>query len=350
MKAAVYLGPGHIDIQDVPTPECGPGEVLLAIDACSVCGTDVRIYKHGHRKVTPPRITGHEICATVKEVGAGVTDVQVGDRVVVVTEVGCGHCVYCLQKQPNMCETRRAIGYAFDGGFAEYMKVPAEAVAQGNLLKVPEGLDPAHASLVEPLACCLNGQRFLNIGLGDTVVVFGAGPIGCMHLLLARLQGASKTILINHSSQERLEMAARFNPDVSITASQEDPVAAVLEATGGRGADVVIVACSSPTAQEQAIAMAATRGRVSLFGGLPGTEPRISFDSNRVHYKELAVFGAASAYHHLYQQALDYISQGIIPAEQLITHQFGLEDTAKAIETAARGSALKVVVRPHQGR
>lgn len=346
MKAAVYLNPGHIEIREVSTPTAGPGEVVLAIDACTVCGTDVRIYKHGHRNVTPPRITGHEICGTVKEVGPGVEGITVGERVIVYTEVGCGRCEYCIQKRINMCAERKAIGYAFDGGFAEYMKVPAAAVAQGNLIKVPDGVPSAHAAIAEPLACCLNGQRFLDISLGDTVVVFGAGAIGCMHLELAKRQGAAKLILINNSSEERLRLAERFDPDVCITAAKEDPVEAVLKATQGRGADVVIVACSSPKAQEQAIAMAAPHGRISLFGGLPGTEPRISFDSNRVHYKELSVFGAFSAYPHQYLQALNYISSGIIPAEKLLTHEFPLDQTAQAIETAAKGEALKVVVRP----
>ena len=177
MKAAVFHGVRDVRIEDVPRPTAGPGEVVLRVQRCSVCGTDKRIFTHGQKNVVPPAITGHEIVGTVYEIGSGVDNgLRIGQKAVVATVVGCGKCIYCQRKQYNLCDSFTAIGYDYAGGFAEYVKIPAAAVAQGNVIPIPDSMSVERAALIEPLSCVLNGQEYLSPQPGDRAVVFGAGP------------------------------------------------------------------------------------------------------------------------------------------------------------------------------
>ena len=197
--------------------------------------------------------------------------------------------------------------------------------------------------MVEPLSCVINGQDYLHVEKGDVVVVIGAGPIGCMHAELARARGASKVILFDVSDL-RLKLAERFEGITPINSAKEDPVRKVMDITNGVGADVIVVACGVNAAQEQAIQMAAKRGRISLFAGLPKDNPYLKFDANAVHYKELSVFGAFASYRKQYEEALNLIASGKLDAKKFITNTFPLEDVVKAIETAKKGEGLKVVI------
>jgi len=343
MKAAVYLGPGKIEIQKMPIPEIEEDEVLLQVKACAICGTDVRIYSFGQKNVKPPHIIGHEVAGVISEVGRRIKGYRKGERVILVTSVGCGRCEMCLQGRPNLCPENRAIGYYYSGGFAEYMKVPAEAVRQGNILPIPDSLSFVEATLAEPLSCCINGQEYLNIGMGDTVVVIGTGPIGCMHAELAKISGATKVIVAD-LSEERLNFARRIGADVYVNSQRESLKEKVMKETEGAGADVVITACPSPEAQEEALEIIKTRGRISFFGGLPHEKSKISFDSNIVHYKEVSVFGSFASYAFQYKKALSLLASKRIRAERFITHKFALEKIEEGIKAVKEGKALKAVV------
>jgi L-iditol 2-dehydrogenase len=343
MKAAVFMGPEKMEVKEVTKPECRPGEVLLAVKACAVCGTDGRIYYFGQKNVVPPHIIGHEIVGEIAEIGGDVEGYELGEPVTVVTSIGCGQCNYCERGLTNMCPGSKAVGYYYPGGFAEYMIVPAEAVRQDAIVKLPEGMPYDKAAMVEPLSCCINGQEYLNIMPGDTVVVIGAGPIGCMHLMLAQADEAGKTIIID-VDEKRLKMAERFEPDLIIDGRDGSSVERVLQATAGLGAEVVIVACGSHQAQMDALRMAAKMGRVSYFAGLPKDKPTITFDSNLVHYREISVFGAFASHRRQFVKALDLISSGRINASKLITRRFPLERIVEGIVTTKKGEGLKSVV------
>ena len=346
MKAAVFHGPEDVRIEEVPKPRPGRGEVLLKVGACAICGTDVRIYFHGQKNVVPPAVTGHEICGTIEELGEGVEGYSVGQKIVVVTPVGCGRCRFCRAGVHNLCVDFKAIGYDFPGGFAQYVCINEQAVRQGNLLEAPDDLPDDEGAVVEPLSCCINGQEYLNISIGDTVVVFGAGPIGSMHVELARSQGATKVILID-IAESRLQMAReRINVDVLIDSSKEDPVARVLEETAGAGADVVITACGVGAAQQQAIQMAAKKGRVSLFAGLPKDKPTVEIDCNIIHYKELCVFGAFASHATDYLRALKLVASRVVDARKFITARLPLEQFAEGVRQSKSGEGLKSVVMP----
>ena len=346
MKAALFLGPGQMEIRDMPVPKAGKGEVVIRVKACAICGTDLRTYRFGHKKVKPPQVIGHELAGLVSEVGEGVAGVSVNEPVTAVTSVGCGKCRLCKAGRNNICAKTEALGYFYAGGFAEYIKLPAESVVQNSIIKLPASVGFDEAAVVEPLSCCLNAQVFLKIQPGDRVVIFGAGPIGLMHLELARAQGAAETFLIDINS-ERLASAAKLvKIDHVLNSQEKDPVAEVIRLTGGEGADVVITANPAKVTHEQALKMAAIRGRISLFGGLPKDDSIINFDSNVVHYREISVFGAFASARPEYEQALELIASGKVDAKKFISHRLPLEKITEGLELVKEGKAVKVVINP----
>jgi L-iditol 2-dehydrogenase len=244
-----------------------------------------------------------------------------------------------------MCDNLRSIGYQFHGGFAEYMVVPSSAIQAGCVNAIPDNLSFEEATLAEPLACVINGQELLGVGAGDTVVILGAGPIGCLHANLAKIRGARKVILADIQPR-RLELARGFGADVLIDNKKEGLRDRVLQETEGAGASVVIVAAPSAAAQEESLTLAAKHGRVSFFGGLPKSNPFISFNSNLVHYKELFVMGAYGSAPRHNVAALELLAAGKIHTANLIGLLVPLERIKEGMEAVAEGRVLKAIVRP----
>jgi L-iditol 2-dehydrogenase len=345
VKAARLYAPGDLRVEEIPDPQPGPGELTIRVRSCSTCGTDAKIFHHGHHHISLPRVLGHEIAGEVADLGSGVSDWTPGDRVQVIAAIPCGVCHYCRRGLETVCEDLESMGYQYDGGFAEFMRVPRRVLERDGLNRIPDHVPFEWASLTEPLACVLNGQEIAHVGEGDVVVVLGAGPIGCLHIRLARAREAATVILVD-VNPTRLELAARAGPDATVDGSKEDPIDAVRKLTDGRGADVVITATGAAQAQEQALQMAARRGRISLFGGLPRDDPVIRFDSNLVHYQELFVLGAYGSAPRHNREALGLISSGAVRVDDLITHRMPLDDVHRAIETVTSGEGLKVVIQP----
>jgi L-iditol 2-dehydrogenase len=346
MKVARFHAPGDIRLADAPEPEPGTGELKIRVRNCSTCGTDVKISKFGHHHIVPPRVMGHEIAGEVVDAGAGATGWAPGDRVQVIAAIPCGTCAECSRGRMTVCSRQESMGYHYDGGFAEYMTIPAKVLAVDGVNRIPEGVSFAEASVAEPLACVLNGQELARVGAGDDVVVFGSGPIGCLHVRVARARGAGRVFLVELNG-DRLHRAAEVvKPDAAILAGENDPVEAVKELTGGRGADVIITAAAARVPQEQAQWMAAPGGRISFFGGLPKDDPVISCDSNQVHYRELSIVGANGSSPAHNARALDLIGSGEVPVHDLITHRVPLADVHRAVDLVARGEAIKVTVEP----
>jgi L-iditol 2-dehydrogenase len=345
MKAARLYAPGDLRQEDAPIPESGPGDLVIRVRVCAICGTDAKIFHHGHQHISLPRIPGHEIAGEVAEVGPEVNDWVPGDRVQIIAAIPCGECFYCRRGQETVCENLESMGYQYDGAFAEFMRVPKKVLDRDGVNRIPDQVPFEAAALTEPLACVLNGQEIADVGTGDDVVVLGAGPIGCLHVYLSRARGAGSVTLID-LNQRRLDLAAPSAPDAVINGADEDAVEAVRKLTDGRGADVVITATGAGQAQEQALEMAARRGRISLFGGLPRDNPIIRFDSNLVHYRELFVLGAYGSAPRHNRQALELISTGAVPVGDLITHRLPLSEVRQAIDTVVSGEGLKVVIEP----
>ncbi len=345
MKVARLYAPGDLRIEDGPIPEAGPGGLVIRVRTCSTCGTDAKIFRFGHHHISLPRVLGHEVAGEIAEIGRDVHGWSVGDRVQIIAAIPCGVCHYCRRGQETVCEDLESIGYQYDGGFAEFMQVPPKVLDRDGVNRIPDHVPFEAASLTEPLACVLNGQEIARVGQGDAVAVLGAGPIGCLHVRLARARGA-RTVMLVDINQDRLDLAARAEPDAAIDGSKDDPIDAVRKLTEGRGADVVITATGVGQAQEQALEMTAPRGRISLFGGLPKDNSVIRFDSNLVHYRELSVFGAYGSAPRHNRDALSLIANGGVRVDDLITHRMPLTDVLEAIETVRTGTGLKVVVEP----
>lgn len=346
MKAARFYAPGDIRIEDAPEPVAGPGELKLRVRNCSTCGTDAKISRYGHHHIAPPRVIGHEIAGEIAAVGDGVQGWAPGDRVQVIAAIPCGRCAECRRGRQTVCPNQESMGYHYEGGFAEYTVIPAKVLAVDGVNRVPEGVGFAEASVAEPLACVLNGQELAGVGPGDDVVVVGAGPIGCLHVRLARARGAARVFLVE-LNRRRLDMSAeRVRPDAAVCGAETDAVEAIRTLTDGRGADVVITAAAAGAAQEQALEMAARSGRISFFGGLPKDAPIIACDSNLVHYRELTIVGANGSSPEHNRRALELIASGEVPVSDLITARLPLTEVLTAIDTVIEGSAIKVTIEP----
>jgi L-iditol 2-dehydrogenase len=346
MKAAVYLGKEQVVVSDVPEPVLGEGEVLIAIESCCICGTDLRTWRHGDQKIIPPRVLGHEFCGLVVESRAPEANVKVGDRVVMYIVILHGTDRYVEMGRANLSSQRTTMSYHHDGAFAPFMKVPATAVRQGNLFPVTSAIPSEQMSLAEPLGCVMNAHSRLGVGLKDTVAVIGAGPIGIMHALVSRLQGAQKVYILDNNPA-RLERAGLFDLDgVILVEADGSHREAILQLTEGRGVDVTIVAVSAATAQNDALALAAKAGRVNFFAGLPKSSPEATLDVNHIHYKELVVSGSYSEKKSDFQAAFALLHSGRFPAEKIITHRLPLAGIVDGFRLMETGEALKVCLAP----
>lgn len=347
MQAVVYHGPNDIRVETVPYPEIGPGELIIKVLNANICGTDLRILHGGHRHYPSGtvRVPGHEVVGEIAAVGMDLNKYKIGDRVFVAPNMGEGDSRETISGNNNLDPNFKAIGINLDGAFAEYMRIPAEAVGQGNVMSISKEEDPAVAALIEPLACVLRGQNAINVRSGDVVVVMGAGPIGILHVLLAKARGAVK-VLVSEPAENRRIQAKNLGADQVIDPLTEDLEVAVKELTGGRGVDVVIVAAPSKPAQEIALKIAAVSGRINLFGGLPKDDPYIRFDSNIVHYKELVITGTTACSTYDCLKAAELVNNHVLDLAPLITSRYPLDEVVAAFKAAADGTNLRVSLVP----
>jgi len=347
MLAAVYHGSNDLRVENVPIPEIKKGEILVKVVSASICGTDLRIF-HGNHRMYPPgtvRIPGHEVVGTIARLGAKVENYSIGQQVFCAPNTGCGHCLQCVTGNNNLCANYDAIGVTSDGGFAEYVRIPANSVQQGNVIPISDTIDPAVAALVEPFACVLRGQNVLHIQPGEVVLIMGAGPIGVMHIKLAKARGAGR-VIVSEPIPDRASQAERLGAD-----RVADPASGRLkeildEESGGRGADVIIVAAPNHAAQESALELAAISGRINYFGGLPKNRPTINFNSNLVHYKELLVTATTACSTADCWQATQIVNSGIVDLADIISQRFPLTAAVTAFLAAEDRKSLKIVLEP----
>jgi len=345
MKAAYVTGPMRIELRQDPIPEVPADGILVAVQACGVCGSDLRRWREGTAYDGDLLIAGHEISGVVASVGEGVKDYCVGDRLAIAPDVHCGKCYYCEHNLFNLCDHLNLIGITpgYNGGFAEYMVLTADILRGGIVHPVPDGISFPQAALAEPLSSVLASHEEAGTTLGDVVVVMGAGPIGCLHITVAKARGAR--VILSEPSRIRRLSAERFDPELIIDPLTQNVVDEVQRATSGRGADIAI--CANPVAAShaQAVNLVRKRGRVLLFGGLPKASPLTTLDANRIHYNEIHVIGTFSYHPSFHTLALETVKHGIVKSEDIITHTFCLDDIDDAFRMAAGGEALKVMVQ-----
>lgn len=347
MLAAVYHGPNDLRVEQVPMPKISKGEMLIKVLSASICGTDLRIFHGNHRMYAPGtvRIPGHEVVGTIAELGVDVSGYTVGQRVFCAPNTGCGHCLQCITGNNNLCASYDAIGVTSDGGFAEFVRIPANSVRQGNVILLDNKVDSAVAALMEPFACVLRGQNALRMQPGEVVLIIGAGPIGVMHIKLAKARGAGR-VIVSEPIADRAEQAKRMGADRVVNPMTENLKEVLGQESQGRGADIIIVAAPVHVAQEAALDLAAISGRINFFGGLPKDKPTINFDSNIVHYKELVITATTACSTADCWQATQMVNSGLIDLSDVVSQRFPLKDAVQAFAAAEDRKSLKIVLEP----
>ncbi|WP_127657444.1 zinc-dependent dehydrogenase [Alexandriicola marinus] len=342
MKAAVLEEPNNLVLRGTKDPALVPGDLVIRMRSATICGTDIRIFR-GRKTmgVRYPSILGHEFAGEIVDTG-GRSGFSIGDRIGICPAIPCGHCHRCKRGAENLCSEGMNFGYEIDGGFAELVRIPAKAVDGGNVRRLPDGMTFGEAAMIEPLSCVLNGQEQVNLGFGDVVVIIGAGPIGLLHVLLARLRGAVR-IIVSDPNAPRREAALSYGADTTIDPTTEDVAARVRAETDGRGADVVICAIGIPALARQATELAAHSGRISLFAGFSKGDTS-QMDINAIHYNQITVTGAFGLSRRNFDDAFNIVASGRLDVAPLITGRFPLEETLRAFEVAESGAAIKVAV------
>jgi L-iditol 2-dehydrogenase len=404
MNAAVFYSPNNLSVQEIqfPTDLDEKGSIMLKVNACAVCGYDVRVFRNGHSKVTPPIILGHEFCGEILKAATPINAttttttttnsndniiIKEGSRVAVCPVIPCLNCRYCYNKQYNLCINLKEIGSTVNGGFAEYVKIPKNVIQIGGLVSVPDNLSNEEAALLEPLACCLNAFSHIGQIITTTitnknkkdkereekerrersqsvVVIIGDGPIGLLHLQLSKLYGA-KTIVVGKISA-RIQKAKSMGADEVIFADDDDNHQSssrketsdnILDFTDGIGANVVIVATSNPAALDLAIKIAAKNSIINIFAGMPkennsnknnknknSKNNTVLIDPNWLHYNQISITGSFSSTPSMLYEAARLASTKKVDLAKIVTHRYSLSNIEEAILATEKYYGLRTVI------
>jgi L-iditol 2-dehydrogenase len=329
MKAAVFYAPNDLRLEERDIPKPGKNEVLVKVEVSGLCPSDVRIFRNGSSSVKPPITLGHEFAGTVQEIGENVDSVRIEDRITLPADAYCGNCRMCRAGHENVCERNMTFGYNIEGVHADYAIVPNRFVERGGIFQLPSSVGFEEASMTEPLACSLNTIETMGTTPDKTVTVIGDGPMGLLHVGLARVYGASKIILVGLVDW-KLKLGQALGATNAVNA-KEDSVKRVLELTNGVGSDIVVVTVVKPSTIAQGLQMAARRGRVTIFGGTP-KGVMAQFEPNMIHYNELFLTGNSGYTYSQYSTAFKIMTASKISLDMLVTHRFNLSKIHDAIK------------------
>jgi L-iditol 2-dehydrogenase len=341
MLAAVFHAPNNIILQQVPIAR---RQAVLKVNACAVCGYDVRVFRNGHRKVSPPVILGHELCGEVQsDVRVDGITIKAGSRVAMCPLIPCLNCPYCQSNKYNLCMNLREIGSTSDGGFAQYVAVPEQIIKIGGLIPVPESLTDEEAALLEPLACCLNSfSRIAPVAKGSSVVIIGDGPMGLIHLQLFKRLSSSRIAIVGKVPQ-RMEKARVMGAD-AVFAYSSRTVADVLDfARAGSGASAVVIATSNPAAFELATKVAGRNSKINIFAGMPSGQTFV-LDANWLHYNQISITGTFSSTPEILAEAARIATEKTIDLSAIVTHRYSLKEIEKAMHVTEKYYGLRTVI------
>lgn len=345
MKAVVLSGPNSFGPNVIEKPMINENEILLKMMKAAICGTDTRILEGKKTKdVRYPSVIGHEMCGTVAEIGDKVTGYEIGDKISIANVIPCGSCNSCLNGRENACINRTAIGYQYDGGFQEYIRIPKSCIDAGNVVKLPENVSFTAGALIEPLACCIRGLINARTKFNDTVLIVGAGPIGLMHLQLAKISGASK-VIVSEPNEFRQGKAKLLGADVIVDPTKEDLNEIVMAETDGLGVDVIMLAIGVPAIVNSTLKLCKKGGTVCLFAGFSGTG-ECSIEANVIHYNEINVCGSTAYKRSDYLAAAEMVKTGKINLDEIATHTYKLDNFVAAYEMNKSGAGLKIMIEP----
>jgi L-iditol 2-dehydrogenase len=346
MKAVVLRGVHELDVKEVPRPKVGPDEVLIRVESCGVCPTDIRKY-YGESSCRMPIILGHEIGGTVAELGREVTGIEEGDKVSVMPDIPCGHCFYCYQNKFNLCLNLKSVGYGtdtitpIDGGYAEYVKVPASIV-----LELPRSMRMDDATYIEPLACVMRTMQRAKLDVGDSVLVIGDGRMGLLHLQAFKTAGVGK-VFVSGVIEDRLELALSLGADTAINVAKQDLKKVIDRETGGLGVSAVVDTVGNIQATKSGFEVLQTGGSLILFASSPKGSAALEFDSNRIHYGEYIITGSYGNGSKMdFGRARDLISRGEVEVRKLTTETLPLVDTVKGFDDVRERRSIRTIIHP----
>jgi L-iditol 2-dehydrogenase len=344
MHGVFFLGPGQLELREVPIPEPGPGEIVVKVESATTCGTDLKGYRRGHKLFKPPMPFGHEWAGYVAKAGAGVTRWKEGDAVMGVNSAPCNECWYCRRGRQQLCvELEGRFNF---GSYAEYLRVPSYITAQNTHHK-PEHLAFQEASFVEPLACSVLCILNADIQLGDTVAIIGVGAQGLMQIQLAKALGASRVIAVGRA-HGRLERAKQVGADVVMSSLDVEPVQAVKDLTEGRGADVTIEAAGTVETWQMAMMMTRKGGTTMQFSGLPGGT-QVSFDATHLHYGEITMKGVFHLTPYTVEKAVQFLADGTVNVKPILDGEITLAEVEEGLLRMQRSEAIKLACIPGKG-
>jgi threonine dehydrogenase-like Zn-dependent dehydrogenase len=345
MLAARYYSPRDIRVEEIPIPKIPPGGALLKILSAGLCGTDKRIYANGHFHIKPgiPRILGHEIFAEIVEMDRRDAPYNVGEKVTLAPNFGCGECRECKKGYTQLCNNYDAFGISVDGGFAEYMAIPKVAFDQGNVIHVPDSFSNDLGAMIEISACSYRGISVCNPQPGDSILIIGGGAVTYLMCGWARMFN-SRRVIVSVIADDWGELSKRGNPDLIINSRKTNLKDAIFSATEGRGADIVIVACSAKEMDELAPDLAAIQGRVNYFGGLPSENALVTINSRAIHYREVTITGVTGANVSWMKRTILEMQKKTFDIEKGITNHYPLAEINRAFEESDLTPRLKTII------
>jgi L-iditol 2-dehydrogenase len=342
--SAVFRGPKNFQVKDLPisSKDC---KVLLKTLSCAVCGYDVRVFKEGHKKVRPPVVLGHEICARTLDILRLPNDQLIPEdrRVIVSPLIPCLNCHHCNAGRFNSCNSLNEIGSSVNGGFADYISIPQNNILINGIIPIPNNIHEDEASLIEPLSCCLNAHMNFNIAIRDEfVIIIGDGPIGLIHLQISKLCGA-KTIIVG-KIPSRLNEAKLIGADVILLNNDPDEsIRTIRDYTYEQGGKLIIVATSNPEALNLALKVGGKNSLISLFAGM-SKNSILPIDPNLLHYNQITLSGSFSSTPKVMKKAMDLVHEQKINLRRLITHRFSLDEIDKAFRITEGCSGLRSII------
>lgn len=340
MSALVFHKPGEISVEEVEVPKVGPGDILMKVHATSICYSDIRVFK-GEKKAKSGVIPGHETAGEIVGLGPEVEGFTKGERITICPILACGECYFCLVGKRNRCVNRTTLGYEENGGLASYLLIPERLVKLGHVIRLPESLSYEVAALTEPFACALNSVETCRLVPGSSVLIIGGGPMGLIHVLLAKAIGCPQ-IIVSDIMDSRLEAAKELGATLCVNPKRDDIKNKVLQATDGLGADAVILSVGSVEPVAEGLEVVRKQGYFNMFGGFPPGSV-VQLDPNRIHYDEIFLTGTQNATPEQYVRACRLLR--VIPdAAKLLTHKFGPKEADEAYSVRLRMEGLKSAV------
>ena len=344
MMAAVFHGPNNIAVQEVPVAN---KQAMLKVNACAVCGYDARVFRNGHRKVSPPVILGHELCGEIlQDVAARDVTIKAGSRVAMCPLIPCLNCHYCRSGDYNLCTNLKEIGSTMDGGFAQYVTIPDQIIKIGGLITVPDSLSDEEAALLEPLACCLNSfSQVDGAACKSPVVIMGDGPVGLLHLQLFKKLAGVKVAVVG-KVPSRMQRAVSMGADAVFEYNDLDANRTALDVkdfTGESGAGIVVISTSNPAAFKFATKISGKNSKINVFAGMPEGQP-FSLEPNWLHYNQITITGTFSSTPAMLQAAAGIAAEKAVDLSRIVTHQYSLADIEKAMLATEKYYGLRAVI------